>query len=450
MGKIKIAVIGSCVSRDGFNSKFIKDYKEYYQCVLTQNHMSMISLVSEPTPFLPKKLGDKITDFNKQILLTELTKGVWDSLKIQEPDYLILDFYADVYFGIIYVDEKIITNKTPLFKKAPLYSTLNLGRSITLDNNYEEYMDLWKKSVDSFMEIMRRDFPHVKIIVNKMKFTDYYIPKEKSDLKKISESGLCRVVDVDRINEWLDGFYQYFEKFSNISFLEYNKEYYSVEGHIWDIFYVHYTNDFYEDFTTKLLSVILDDLYTARQKNETKPQINKTHDNLLRNSTFNMGKAFWTLWQDDFKIHEPEKDCPASNILSIEHKGLKEDVFRQIWSHPIEINTDGRQDYTISFDIKVNKVNEVDSLKFVFSLRAFNNIDKVSQKDAVWYRNIKVEDIDHIKDGKWTRVSHTFKPERSKFLKVGPYLMRNGQISWRNIKLEKGNQATEWTPSYKE
>lgn len=449
MSGIKIAVIGSCVSRDGFNSKFIKNYKEFYKCIFTQNHMSMISLVTDPIPFKPMKLDGDITDFNKQILMTELTKSAWDSLKIHKPEYLILDFYADVYFGVLGIDNSYITDKSWLFKKTQLFSSLRISNRIKLENDYESYMELWKCSVDIFMNIMRTEFSDIKIIVNKIHFTDNYISHD-GNIKKISESGLYKKVDVGQINIWLDEFYNYFEENYNVAFLEYDNQYYSEEKHIWNLFYVHYTKDFYEDFTTKLLSYIIGDLYKNRKKGKQVLPINMLNDNLLRNSTFNTGNAYWTYWQNDFKILKPDSDCPSSNILSVDITGAEKDTNRQIWSHAIEINTNGDQFYTISFDLKINNIKEVDGLQFVFSLRTYNKIDYIFQKDAVWYKNIKFEDIQDLKDGKWLRVAYTFKPDKGKFLKVGPYLIRNGNLFWRNIKLEKGAKVTNWVPSYRE
>lgn len=450
MSKIKIGVIGSCVSRDGFNSQFVKDYKQFYKCVLAQNHMSMISLMANPVSFKPGKLQGDITDFNKQILMTELTKGVWDALKIQCPDYLILDFYADVYFGVREAEDSYITNKTWLFKKTPFYSTLDLKRTLNLDQNYEAYMKLWKQSVDTFMEKIKKEFPTIKIIVNKVHFTDTYISKETNELKRITDTGIFKYIDVEEINRQLDDFYRYFEENYDVYYINYDKEYHSDENHIWDLFYVHYTKDFYQDFTTKLISLILQDLYKNKGEKTALSENRSINANFLRNSTFNRGNAFWTYWQNDFKIEPPEEDCPNANILSINMRNQEKDTNRQIWSHAVEINTNGEQDYTISFDIKIDKVKEVDSLQIIFSLRTFNKIDHCFQDQSVWFENIKLHHIEGLKEGAWTRVTHTFRPKEGKFLKVGPYMKRNGRASWRNIKLEMGGKATEWIPSYKE
>lgn len=409
----------------------------------------MISLISNPIPYMPKKLDGDITDFNKQILMTELTKGVWDSLKILSPDYLILDFYADVYFGVRKVGNSFITDKTWLFKKTPLYSTLNLQESIRLENDKDYYFELWKKSVDIFMYKMKKEFPDIKIIINKVHFTDFYIQKNSEDLGKISETGLYKKIDVDEINRWLDIFYKYFEEHYDVEYIDYQKEYYSSESHIWDLFYVHYTQDFYDDFTTKLLSLILEDLYHMKQKKKMSSE-NAVNKNFIKNSTFNFGKSYWSYWQEDFKIGKPDKSCSSSNILSINCEGFEKDSNRQLWSHAVEINTKGDLVFTVSFDMKIKSPEKVDGLQFIFSLRTFDKIDHVFQKDCVWYKNIKFEDLENLESDKWMRCSYTFKPLKGKFLKVGPYLIRNGSISWRNIKLELGDRATQWIPSEKE
>lgn len=452
MSEIKIAVIGSCVSRDAFNSQFIKDYKQFYKCVLTQNHVSMISLMSEPIPYLPEKITGNISDFNKQILLTDLSKSVWDSLNLLNPDYLILDFYADVYFGILKIGNSYLTDKSWTYNRTTFFNQFNVSNSFSLETNYSEYMMLWKNSADAFMTRMKRDFSNIKIIVNKVHFTDLYMTNDGGELKSIRETGKYKNIDVDEINGWLDEFYQYFEDRykKEVFFIHYDKEYISHENHIWEYFYVHYTQDFYEDFTTKLISIILKDLSQTKKtlSTEKKSEV-KSAQNLLRNSSFKMGKAFWTFWQDKFEIHQPEKDNPDAPIVTIQQSGLTKKAYRQIWSNPVEINTDGTLEFTISFDIKVKDISKVDADGFIFSLRTYNKVDHVLQKECVWYKNIKIEEISHLKNDTWVHFSYVFRPKSGKFLKVGPYLMQNGHVSWRNISLVKGRLNGNVSQSYK-
>ncbi|WP_242144837.1 MULTISPECIES: hypothetical protein [unclassified Bacillus cereus group] len=55
---VTISVLGPCVTRDNFNSKFNYDYKRYYNCISLQKQTSIISLMAEPTPFSADKLSN--------------------------------------------------------------------------------------------------------------------------------------------------------------------------------------------------------------------------------------------------------------------------------------------------------------------------------------------------------------------------------------------------------
>jgi hypothetical protein len=449
MGHVKIGGIGSCVSRDGFNSKFIKDYKNYYRCVFEQNNMSMVSLVSKPIGFKAKPMDGKITDFNKQILVTELTKSVWDSLAIYKPDFLILDFYPDVYFGFRTVkDSGSITNKDWIFKETGFYPQITTESPKNVINNFKEYISTWKNSVDIFMDKIQSDFKDIKIIVNKIHFTDEYY--SNGDKVKISEEGIFRSVDVDYFNSVLDEFYNYFESNYQIRTIDYGgKEYLSDENHIWDPFYVHYEPQFYKDFTSKLITIILEELYKENKmlKSASLRSESEVNINLVRNSTFNLGKFFWTHWQDDFIIKSSEADSTGNKMVSVTVENKVDDYNRQIWSSPVVMSPIIHLEYTLSFDLKIENINKIDSFKAIFSIRTFNSIDKVFQKDSLWHKNVMLSDFSAVSD-EWIRVDYTFTPKNGKFMKVGPYLFRNGSVSWRNIKLEVGKMATKWVPSY--
>ena len=46
--KTKIAIYGSCISRDLFNSHFVPDYKEFFEVVADVQRTTMISLMQNP------------------------------------------------------------------------------------------------------------------------------------------------------------------------------------------------------------------------------------------------------------------------------------------------------------------------------------------------------------------------------------------------------------------
>lgn len=461
MEQVKIGVIGSCVSRDNFNTQFIGNYKDYYSCVFHQNQMSMISLAAEPIPFEARLIDNIEKPFDRRHFITELDKSIWDTMLINKPDYLILDFYGDIYFGAREIGNSYITNKRWLFSKSTLYSQLDEGNEITLFNDSGSFFRMWMSGLEVLFDFLYKNLPDCKVIVNKARFVDEYLEKQTNEIKLISESGKQKPIPIDLYNNWWEILDNYVIENYPVYYIDYgDKVYLADEDHPWGLFYPHYVNDFYQDFTKKLLSIIINDIKqtnfeqrsiiesTYKDKNENIKNEIKIGINLIKNSTFNYMNSSWTNWHSDFNILSPESDKPKSNILSIEQEGLEVDVYRQIWSNAIEINANGAKEFTLSFDIKIDKISEIDSYQTIFCIRMFNDSEKTSQSDSVWLKNIKVKKINNIEDEKWVRYIYTFKPFTGKYIKVAPYLFRNGKVSWREIKLEFGNEATKWIPSF--
>ena len=177
--------------------------------------------------------------------------------------------------------------------------------------------------------------------------------------------------------------------------------------------------------------------------------------NLVRNSTFNKydkdGVVFnWnngTAPTHFTLVENPESDKLSSNIMSINKTGLSADGNYQMWSDPTEINADGSRFYVISFDVKVATLANVDSGAVIFSVRTFDDATKTAQVDSAWNDSIVKADITAIgaTDGKWVRYTQVIRPTAGKYIKVAPYLTRNGNVFWREIKLELGNKPSEWT-----
>ncbi|MGP5698730.1 DUF6270 domain-containing protein [Glutamicibacter arilaitensis] len=100
---IKVAVIGSCVTRDIFNRTFNPGYKDLFECVALANQVSIVSLMSPPVPVDPEDLdgleprvhGEIVKEFSRHFL-TELLET--------EPDYLLMDFRPDIVFGFVDLD----------------------------------------------------------------------------------------------------------------------------------------------------------------------------------------------------------------------------------------------------------------------------------------------------------------------------------------------------------
>jgi hypothetical protein len=278
----KIAVLGSCVSRDGFNSKFISDYKNFYSCVIHQNQMSMISLASDPIPF-NKELIDNLSPFDTKHFRTELDKSFFSEMKKHQPDYLLIDFYGDLFYGVQRIGNSYITNKKWLFKKTSLYPSLNVKEEFQIFfKEKERYLKMWKAGVKKLFDFLNKNVPHCQVIINKARFVDEYLDQETGELKSISGSGKHKYINVPVYNKWWDGLDNHVIKNYNVKVLDYeNKYYYSVEDHPWGRFYLHYNNSFYQDFTRKLLRIILEDSEAEKKELRSQLQAKKKKRKLL-------------------------------------------------------------------------------------------------------------------------------------------------------------------------
>lgn len=76
----KIAIVGSCVTRDMFNTKFIADYKEYFNIVAEHFQSSIMSLISSSAKFPNFNLND-YTPHEINWLKKEFSKSVWSELE---------------------------------------------------------------------------------------------------------------------------------------------------------------------------------------------------------------------------------------------------------------------------------------------------------------------------------------------------------------------------------
>jgi phage minor structural protein len=167
--------------------------------------------------------------------------------------------------------------------------------------------------------------------------------------------------------------------------------------------------------------------------------------NLIINSTFKNGLNNWS-YKSAFVVLPPESDKPNSNILSLTYTGQASDVLRQTWSDAAWIDADGIKEFTITVDIRTPDVTAIDSNGYIFGVRTFDDPSKTSQADSLFSKVWKKTDVTLI-NNQWARVTFTIKPPAGKYIKVAPYMARNGTLNWREIKVEQGNIATDWTPA---
>lgn len=98
---VRVAILGSCISRDVFNTQFNSGYKDMWHCDLMQNQSSLISIMSPELPIPEDQFGDHMSDYQKGQVRSDTSKAFLEQLRQLRPDYLILDFFGDVHFGVL-------------------------------------------------------------------------------------------------------------------------------------------------------------------------------------------------------------------------------------------------------------------------------------------------------------------------------------------------------------
>lgn len=257
---VKVAIQGSCITRDNFNSTFNPEYKKYFDCVLYQHQTSMISLMSCPVDEV-NKIDNQINEFQEWSLKTEFSKVFLSSLKEKNPDYLLLDLFADVYFGVIEIgDNQYLTNSRVPLPRTTFYNELSYKKEITMESNKDEFLSIWKSCISRFFEFINKEIPSCKIILTKTHFKNEYLDKSTNQLKKVNETENIFPIDVNLYNTFWDELNSYILDNFYVRCIDLReKEYLVDENHPWGVSYVHYTKDFYQDFFSRLLKIVSDD-----------------------------------------------------------------------------------------------------------------------------------------------------------------------------------------------
>ncbi|WP_067930134.1 DUF6270 domain-containing protein [Alicyclobacillus kakegawensis] len=263
MTLINVAVLGCCATRDVFNSRFNPHYRDFYNCGLTQNQSSIISLMSDRIEYDPRKINN-LSDYDRWNVETEFTKEFLDLLPGLSPDYLLIDFFADVHFGCIQLsDTQYITNNRWKLWKTSYYKELEEKGGVikfSLQQTPEAYFNLWKTCADRLFHFIHRTVPDCKIIIHKARNVDYFYPRDGAP-QRLSTSGRVQPIDVEAYNEMWSRMDEYVVETYGTDVIDLfsNNNYLSYEEHPWGPFYVHYTMNYYHDFLRELHKIVVRD-----------------------------------------------------------------------------------------------------------------------------------------------------------------------------------------------
>ena len=254
--KTKIAILGSCISRDVFNSHFVQNYKDYFELTADAQRTSIISLLQDPLS-IDKKLIDIHPDTPKNKARTyfidcDLKKNFLKKLMENDVDYLIIDNYFEAIFGILYVNNEIITNNFWDLPETEFYKNMPSKLTLKITENFDEFFCIWSKYCDLFFKFLDIYCPDIEVILNQARQTNQVM---KSD-------GTCYIDDnftrtKNEINPFLEKLDSYIIDNFNIKVIDFDYDnIYCDENHIWGLAAMHFTKNFHETIFEKLICIV--------------------------------------------------------------------------------------------------------------------------------------------------------------------------------------------------
>lgn len=339
---LKVAVLGSCESRDLFNSIFNPNYKENFSIEFDALRTSIISLMQNPH-YINKellKIYPENIDTNKatSFLVKDFEKTFFKDLSENSIDLLIIDNYFEVHFGVGYFDNILLTNNLWDLTRTEFYKNTQDIKIISMLDNKELFYNLWKKYCDLFFKYMSENFPKTKIILNMARLTG--IVEKKNGEKYINKEFYEKALKFNPLISHLDN---YIINKYGIDVLEFNFEkYYSMEKHPWGESPNHYTFNYYNDMIKQLLCIANENVNLTKSKN--KIYLNKI--NKLDNKFNNLYYKYIYLKKQYEKVINENSKKEIENKCVFKDNGIKNDNNHSNWYFTGEYNYLINEKYT--------------------------------------------------------------------------------------------------------
>ncbi|EAG3566953.1 teichoic acid biosynthesis protein [Listeria monocytogenes] len=248
----KIAVMGTCFSRNAFNSSpfFNPDYKAFFECSFTQFHSSIISLMTKPANLINL---DKYTDIKKSeqsFVEEDWKKEFFTNLKNSNSDYFLIDLYPDVIRPVIWLNDETAITLSYVIEQSQLLNDIPYERiSDHIDN--EAYFNEWKGYADQFIEKLTEIIPANRVILNLGGFTTSYYDEDGKIVTYKNKMA------IEKNNYFWDRLNNYFlSKLPEAKVIDFSKK-----GYIGDFNYPfghsfsHFESPYYKDFLKDLIYI---------------------------------------------------------------------------------------------------------------------------------------------------------------------------------------------------
>jgi hypothetical protein len=253
-----VAVLGSCITRDNFDERFNPGYEKRFDCLLWQQS-SPVSLMSPAIRETWQPVRE-LSDEQRCQVATDLDKSFLSELATLQPDYLIVDFFADAYFGVARLDSgEYVTHDRDLLRRTDLYRAWReqdrLAR-LKLLRDAAVYVPVWQAAFDALVAFARERLPATAVVLHRGRFTDsLLLPGARRPVSLRDHRGDAKRIPVKRANRAWAELDDYAAARVDAVIDLTGEDHPTFPEHPRGAFYVHYAMDYYRRFLDRLEAI---------------------------------------------------------------------------------------------------------------------------------------------------------------------------------------------------
>lgn len=244
-----VAIIGSCVTRDNFNSKISPHWKEFWDLRASFYQSSIISLMSSPVAFDSDSFCDQ-DDHSRHITEEDFSKQFIDRIVTDKPAYLIVDLFADARFGVVSTGPSWVTHNEWKLVSSIAYREFRSNRILSRRRESSLFFELFAEKCVLLKEFLNSYCPETIVCLNVTRNVGFHRGLN-ADGGRFSHDA---VSDINRAWERLDNIFIDTLAPIVLSTLDYDVQ--GASDHPWGSGPVHYETAYYERFHKRLRSAL--------------------------------------------------------------------------------------------------------------------------------------------------------------------------------------------------
>lgn len=172
-----VDIIGSCVSRDNFNSRLSPDWKSYFVLGNEYYQSAFLSLMAAPVQGSWGGLDTGDTH-STRVTVRDFTKEYLSEVRADGgPDMLVIDLFADARFGCVRVGGSLVTNNEWKLHETSYWKGLDKAQTLNMRNNESEYLEEFRIAANRFNSLRQQYFPKTRIVLNSARAVYSYFDK---------------------------------------------------------------------------------------------------------------------------------------------------------------------------------------------------------------------------------------------------------------------------------